>query len=68
MDNNDAVFEHGQFWLRSNEQRKLWGTLYVNELHESKLETFGSLIDPSEESSCTIVGQVRSGTAVCNSH
>ena len=61
MDNKDTMVEHGQFWLRSNEQRKLWGTLYVNELNESKLETFGSLMDPGEESLCTIVGQIRSG-------
>ena len=46
MDNNEPITEHGLFWLRDNEHRRLWGTLYVNELNESTLETFGSLIDP----------------------
>ena len=61
MDSNVPITEHGLFWLRGNEQRKLWGTLYVNEVNESTLETFGSLIDPSEGGLHTIMGQVRSG-------
>ena len=61
MDNNERITEHGLFWLRDNEQRKLWGTLHVNELNEAKLETFGSLIEPREVASHTIVGQIRSG-------
>ena len=61
MDNNKPITEHGLFWLRDNEQRKLWGTLYVNEVNESTLETFGSLIDPSEGRLHTIMGQIRSG-------
>ena len=61
MDNNAPITEHGQFWLIGNEPRKLWGTLYVNEVNESKLETFGSLIEPEEEGLHTIVGQIRSG-------
>ena len=61
MDNNAPITEHGQFWLIGNEQRKLWGTLYVNEVNESNLETFGSLIEPEEECFYTIVGQIRSG-------
>ena len=61
MDNTEPTTEHGLFWLRDNEDRKLWGTLYVNEVNEAKLETFGSLIDPSEETLHTIVGQIKSG-------
>ena len=61
MDNNKPITEHGLFWLQENEQRKLWGTLYVNEVSGSTLETFGSLIDPFEGSLHTIVGQTRSG-------
>ena len=61
MDNTEPSSEHGLFWLRDNEDRKLWGTLYVNEVNESRLETFGSLIDPAEETLHTIVGQIRSG-------
>ena len=56
-----AITEHGLFWLREHEQRSLWGTLYVNEVNESTLETFGSLIDPRGEGSHTIVGQIRGG-------
>ena len=61
MDKNEPITEHGLFWLRDHEQRKLWGTLYVNEVNESTLETFGSLIDPSDDGSHTIVGQIRAG-------
>ena len=61
MDNNDPFTEHGLFWLSENEETKLWGTLYVNEVDGSTLETFGSLIDPREGCLHTIVGQVRSG-------
>ena len=61
MDNNAPITEHGQFWLRDNDQKKLWGTLYINEVNEAKLETFGSLIDFSEGGKHTIVGQIRSG-------
>ena len=61
MGDNEPITEHGLFWLRDNEQRKLWGTLYINEVNEAKLETFGSLIDPGEETLHTIVGQIRSG-------
>ncbi len=57
----EPIAEHGLFWLRDNEQRKLWGTLHVNEANESKLETFGSLIGPEEEGLHTILGQIRSG-------
>ena len=61
MDSNKPITEYGLFWLRETEQRKLWGTLYVNEANESTLETFGSLIDPSEGGLHTIVGQISSG-------
>ena len=61
MDNNVPFTEHGLFWLRENEHRKLWGTLNVNEVNEATLETFGSLVDPSEGGSHTILGQIRSG-------
>ncbi len=61
MDAIEPITEHGLFWLRDNEQRKLWGTLHVNEANESKLETFGSLIGPEEEGLHTILGQIRSG-------
>ena len=68
MGDNEPITEHGLFWLRDNEQRKLWGTLYINEVNEAKLETFGSLIDPGEETLHTIVGQIRSGQEMGNSH
>ena len=61
MDNNEPITEHGLFWLLDNEQRKLWGTLYINDVNRSTLETFGSLIDPIQGDSHTIVGQIRSG-------
>ena len=61
MDSNKPITEYGRFWLRENEQRKLWGTLYVNEANKSTLETFGSLIGQSEEDLHTIVGQISSG-------
>ena len=61
MDSNKPITEYGRFWLRENEQRKLWGTLYVNEANKSTLETFGSLIGQSEEGLHTIVGQISSG-------
>ena len=61
MDSNVSITEHGQFWLSENENRKLWGTLYVNEVNEATLETFGFLVDPSEGGSHTILGQMRSG-------
>ena len=61
MDDNLPITEHGLFWLRDREQKKLWGTLYVNEMNEAKLETFGSLIDPNEGGLHTILGHVGSG-------
>ena len=61
MDRNEPITEHGLFWLRDNEQRQLWGSLCINEVNEAKLETFGSLIDPTEGGLHTIVGQIRSG-------
>ena len=61
MDDNESITEHGLFWLGEHEQKRLWGTLYVNEANEATLETFGSLIDPQGEGSHTIVGQIRSG-------
>ena len=61
MDNNDPFTEHGLFWLSENEETKLWGTPYVNEVDGSTLETFGSLIDPREGRLHTIIGQIRSG-------
>ncbi len=61
MDNNVPLTEHGLFWLSNNEQKKLWGTLYVDERNEARLETFGSLIDPNEEGLHTILGHVSSG-------
>ena len=61
MEERETMIEHGQFWLQDDEQRRLWGTLYVNESNESRLETFGSLMDPREESLRTIVGLIASG-------
>ena len=42
-------------------RERLWGTLYINEVNESTLETFGSLIDPQGEGSHTIVGRIKAG-------
>ena len=61
VDNNVPLTEHGLFWLSNNEQKKLWGTLYVDEMNEARLETFGSLIDPNEGGLHTILGHIRSG-------
>ena len=61
VENREAMIEHGQFWLQNDEQRRLWGTLSVNESNEARLETFGSLMDPREESAHTIVGLIASG-------
>ena len=61
MENRKPITEHGLFWLRDNEERKLWGTLYVDERNGARLETFGSLIDVGEETLHTIMGQIRSG-------
>ena len=61
METKETMIDHGQFWLQGNEQRRLWGTLSINEFNDSRLETFGSLIDPTEGSSRTIVGLISSG-------
>ena len=61
MDTNEATSEHGLFWLKNHEQKKLWGTLRINEINEATLETFGSLIDLAEEHTRTIVGLVKQG-------
>ena len=61
MDRNEPITEHGKFWLMDNEQKQLWGSLYINEVNEAKLETFGSLIGPTEAGLHTIVGKIRSG-------
>ena len=58
MDNREAITEHGQFWLQDSDQRKLWGTLRINEINEATLETFGSLIGNEERSPCNIIGQI----------
>ncbi|MCY4527424.1 MAG: hypothetical protein OXD46_00110 [Chloroflexi bacterium] len=60
MDSNTTIAEHGQFWLSENEDKKLRGTLYINEVNEATLETLGSLIEPNEGGSHTILGQVGS--------
>ena len=61
MDSNVSINESGLFWLSENEDRKLRGTLYINEANEATLETLGTLIDPSEGGSHTILGQIGSG-------
>ena len=61
MDNREAITEHGQFWRQDNGQRKLWGTLRINEVNEATLETFGSLIVNEERSPFNIIGQINRG-------
>ena len=61
MDNREAITEHGLFWRQDNGQRKLWGTLRINEINEATLETFGSLIGNEERSPCNIIGQINGG-------
>ncbi len=60
-DNNGTKTERGLFWLRENDQNKLWGTLFIDEKNEARVETFGSLVKPYEMRPQTIVGQIRSG-------
>ena len=59
MEDNASITEHGRFWLNDNDQKKLWGTLYINEVNDASLETFGSLIDLGERGPHTIVGEIR---------
>lgn len=61
MENNESITEHGLFWHQDNDQRKLWGTLRINEINEARLETFGSLIANEERSQSNIVGQIKGG-------
>ena len=72
MDDKRPIAKHGRFWLIDNEQRQLWGTLYIGELNEAKLETHGSLIETwvgtkerlelwEDIPSHTIVGQIKPG-------
>ena len=61
MNNTEPIFEHGLFWLRDSDEKKLWGTLHINEANEFTLETFGSLTEPNEGGRHTIVGRVNLG-------
>ena len=61
MENNESITEHGLFWRQDNDQRKLWGTLRINEINEAMLETFGSLIADEERLQSNIIGQIKGG-------
>ena len=61
MDKNEPTQEHGLFWLQDDDHKKLWGTLYVNEINEARLETFGSLLEPRGENPHTIIGRIKGG-------
>ncbi len=61
MDSNGETTERGLFWLRENDKKRLWGTLYISEQRGITLETFGSLINPDELRTQTIVGRIRAG-------
>ena len=64
MNNREAITEHGLFWRQDNDQKKLWGTLRIDETNEASLETFGSLIEREERekrSHSNIIGQIKGG-------
>ena len=61
MEANETISEHGLFWVQNHDEKKLWGTLRINEINEATLETFGSLIDSAQEHTRTIVGLVKGG-------
>ena len=56
MNDKEILSEHGRFWLSENDERKLWGTLRINEINEVRLETFGSLISERDERKRRIIG------------
>ena len=57
----ESKTEHGLFWVSNDEDKKLWGTLQINEINEARVETFGSLIGTREENPQTIVGLIKGG-------
>ena len=61
MNDKEILSEHGLFWLSENDERKLWGTLRVNEINEARLETFGSLISERDGRKHRILGQIKGG-------
>ena len=62
MTDKELLSEHGLFWLSQNDERKLWGTLRINEINEARLETFGSLITEMDDGLHRVIGQIRGGT------
>ena len=62
MTDKELLAEHGLFWLSQNDERKLWGTLRINEINEARLETFGSLIAEMDDGLHRVIGQIRGGT------
>ena len=61
MDTSESITDHGLFWTKDRERKRLWGTLSIGEFDEARLETFGSLIATEEEKHQTIVGLIRGG-------
>ena len=61
MNDKEILSEHGRFWLSENDERKLWGTLRINEINEVRLETFGSLIAERDERTRRIIGVINGG-------
>ena len=61
MNDKELLSEHGLFWLSENDERKLWGTLRINEINEARLETFGSLISERDGRKYRILGQIKGG-------
>ena len=61
MNDKEILSEHGRFWLSENDERKLWGTLRINEINEVRLETFGSLISERDERKRRIIGVINGG-------
>ena len=63
MNKRESKTQHGLFWRQNDDQRKLWGTLRINENNEATLETFGSLIATEERSPVDLIGQIDPGYA-----
>lgn len=54
--------EHGMFWLAENKEKRVWGTLHIDEAGEAKVETFGALLPEWAEGMHKIVGRIKGGT------
>ena len=62
MNDKEHLSERGLFWLPGNDDKKVWGTLHVNEVGEAKVETFGALLPEWNDGQHRIVGKIKGGS------